>query len=223
MHAFDCIQSGSGAAQPRRTRRLAEEARFQEAQPTRGKCEALSRKVKRPPEGPLHSPSRFRFRPPNPLTFGFRLRPSSGASTYLRPVLGAIGTLGPRESRCKVTQWEQRAFCELFFFQHFPSISSNLWKSLVCSGLLSTPAANGGLSEAEQAAFPPRCSPGFSTTSSNGVESQRRSLKRQNGASTGSVTRSTRRARRSTTGRATRETSSAHPSPTSTPAMTSSG
>src|SRR5437763_11051472 len=119
------------------------------------------RNMKRPPEGPLHSPSRFRFRPPNPLTFGFRLRPSSGASTYLRPVLGAIGTLGPRESRCKVPQWEQRAFCELFFFQHFPSISSNLWKSLVCSGVLSTPAANGGLSEAEQAAFPPRLLAGF--------------------------------------------------------------
>src|SRR5438105_250753 len=128
--------------------------------------------MKRPPEGPLHSPSRFRFRPPNPLTFGFRLRPSSGASTYLRPVLGAIGTLGPRESRCKVPHWEQRAFCELFFFQHFPSISSNLWKSLVCSGLLSTPAANRGLRRLSKRHSHPDWSPGFSTTPSNGVESQ---------------------------------------------------
>jgi len=40
-----------------------------------------------------NSPSRFRFRPPLPLTFPFRVLPSVSASTYLRSVLGARGTL----------------------------------------------------------------------------------------------------------------------------------
>ena len=47
------------------------------------------------------SPSRFRFRPPFALTFGFRLRPSGSASSYLRSVLGARGNLGVRRSRHK--------------------------------------------------------------------------------------------------------------------------
>src|SRR6266550_7801548 len=40
-----------------------------------------------------NSPSQFRFRPPFPLTFAFRLLPSDSVSTYLRSVLGAIGNL----------------------------------------------------------------------------------------------------------------------------------
>src|SRR2546428_102279 len=102
--------------------------------------------MKRPPEGPLHSPSRFRFRPPSPLTFGFRLRPSSGASTYLRPVLGAIGRLGGVGSRCKVANGEQFALCELFFFQHVPSNLSNLWKSSPVPAMFSTDSSGAGLS-----------------------------------------------------------------------------
>jgi hypothetical protein len=47
-----------------------------------------------PRRAPFGSPSRFRFRPPAPLTFGFRLLPSLPASTYLRSVLGANGNLG---------------------------------------------------------------------------------------------------------------------------------
>ena len=43
---------------------------------------------------PFRSPSRFHFRPPAPLTFGFRLLPSVPASTYLRSVLGANRNLG---------------------------------------------------------------------------------------------------------------------------------
>ena len=39
-----------------------------------------------------NSESRWRFRPPNPLTFRFRVRPSSSASTYSRSVLAAGGT-----------------------------------------------------------------------------------------------------------------------------------
>src|SRR5439155_25134814 len=100
--------------------------------------------MKRPPEGPLHSPSRFRFRPPSPLTFGFRLRPSSGASTYLRPVLGAIGRLGGVGSRCKVANGEQFALCELFFFQHVPSNLSNLWKSSPVRAMFSTGSSGAG-------------------------------------------------------------------------------
>src|SRR5262249_31316853 len=40
-----------------------------------------------------NSPSRLRFRPPNRLTFRFRVRPLGWASTYSRPVLGASGNL----------------------------------------------------------------------------------------------------------------------------------
>src|SRR2546423_15615512 len=40
-----------------------------------------------------NSPSRFRFRPPSPLTFPFRVLPSDPASSYLRSVLGASRTL----------------------------------------------------------------------------------------------------------------------------------
>src|SRR5437588_8267347 len=101
--------------------------------------------MKGPPEGPLHCPSRFRFRPPSPLTFGFRLRPSSGASTYLRPVLGAIGRLGGVGSRCKVANGEQFALCELFFFQHVPSNLSNLWKSSPVPAMFSTDSSGAGL------------------------------------------------------------------------------
>src|SRR5439155_20414139 len=36
-----------------------------------------------------NSPSRLRFRPPNRLTFRFRVRPPDSASTYSRSVLGA--------------------------------------------------------------------------------------------------------------------------------------
>src|SRR5688572_6590165 len=58
-----------------------------------------------------NSPSRWRFRPPSPLTFGFRLVPSKSASTYSRSVLGAVVNLlsgGGRHKRvirgksCKV-------------------------------------------------------------------------------------------------------------------------
>src|SRR6266571_1225291 len=40
-----------------------------------------------------NSRSRFRFRPPLRPTFGFRLQPPGGASTYLRSVLRASRTL----------------------------------------------------------------------------------------------------------------------------------
>jgi hypothetical protein len=46
-----------------------------------------------PPPEQKNSPSRLRFRPPDRLTFRFRVRPPGWASTYSRPVLGARGKL----------------------------------------------------------------------------------------------------------------------------------
>src|SRR5215831_18651574 len=46
--------------------------------------------------GTRNSPSRWRFRPPPPGTFGFRLPPSGAASTYSRSVLGARGNVPTR-------------------------------------------------------------------------------------------------------------------------------
>ena len=62
-----------------------------------------------------NSPSRFRFRPPLPLTFPFRVLPSDSASTYLRSVLGASSTLTPatRRSRDRKRTWPQ--FAEISF------------------------------------------------------------------------------------------------------------
>src|SRR6478735_10600579 len=48
-----------------------------------------------------NSPSRFRFRPPVALTFGFRLLPSPLASTYSRSVLGANGNLAVAKQSIK--------------------------------------------------------------------------------------------------------------------------
>ena len=61
---------------------------------------------------PFRSPSRFRFRPPAPLTFGFRLLPSLPASTYLRSVLGANGNLGEVRSFRKRSKDEKGAICQ---------------------------------------------------------------------------------------------------------------
>jgi hypothetical protein len=63
-----------------------------------------------------NSPSRFRFRPPLPLTFPFRVLPSDSVSTYLRSVLGARGTLtrAATGSRGRKKTWPQ--FAEISFF-----------------------------------------------------------------------------------------------------------
>src|SRR5256884_9243308 len=63
-----------------------------------------------------NSPSRFRFRPPLPLTFAFRLLPSDSVSTYLRSVLGASGNLTcrARGSRGRKRSWPQ--FADFSFF-----------------------------------------------------------------------------------------------------------
>src|SRR4051794_26334760 len=47
------------------------------------------------------SASRWRFRPPSPKTFAFRLLPSGAASTYSRSVLAARRKLRDRSGPCK--------------------------------------------------------------------------------------------------------------------------
>jgi hypothetical protein len=63
-----------------------------------------------------NSPGQFRFRPPLPLTFAFRLLPSDSVSTYSRSVPGAIGNLTIRggDARGSKRSWPQ--FAKFSFF-----------------------------------------------------------------------------------------------------------
>ena len=79
-------------------------------------------------EPPFRSPSRFRFRPPAPLTFGFRLLPSLPASTYLRSVLGANGNLGEHRSFRKRSERRKGRNLQKFNYPHFHSRPCSLWK-----------------------------------------------------------------------------------------------
>ena len=76
---------------------------------------APKRRSPAPGRDQKNSPSRFRFRPPLPLTFPLRVLPSDSVSTYLRSVLGAISTLtsGSRRSRGREKTWPQ--FAEIPF------------------------------------------------------------------------------------------------------------
>src|SRR5205085_5994078 len=78
---------------------------------------------------PFRSPSRFRFRPPAPLTFGFRLLPSVPASTYSRSVLGANGNLGEARSYRKRSERRKGRNLQKFNFPHFHSRPCSLWKA----------------------------------------------------------------------------------------------
>ena len=71
--------------------------------------------MKKPLAGLLHSPSRFRFRPPLRLTFGFRLLPPGEASSYLRSVLGARGKVVGLGGRDKASKNKKGAICALGF------------------------------------------------------------------------------------------------------------
>src|SRR5436853_7723486 len=63
-----------------------------------------------------NSPSRFRFRPPLPLTFAFRLLPSDSVSTYLRSVLGAISNLTCQAKGSRGRKKPRPQFAELSLF-----------------------------------------------------------------------------------------------------------
>jgi hypothetical protein len=67
-----------------------------------------------------NSPSRFRFRPPLPLTFAFRLLPSVSASTYLRSALGARRNL----TRCTKGSRGREEACPQFASISFFNIST---------------------------------------------------------------------------------------------------
>ncbi len=84
---------------------------------------------------PFRSPSRFRFRPPDPLTFGFRLLPSVPASTYLRSVLGANGNLGEARSFRKRSERGKGRNLQEFNYSHFHSTPCSLWKAVPASPL----------------------------------------------------------------------------------------
>ena len=58
-----------------------------------------------------YSPSRWHFRPPSPLAFGFRLLPPGAVSTYLRSVLGARGKVTGDVSRFKRSKIVVAAIC----------------------------------------------------------------------------------------------------------------
>ena len=58
-----------------------------------------------------NSPSRWRFRPPTPRTFGLRLRPSGAASAYSRSVLGARDNLTAPSVVGKRTRVGTNAVC----------------------------------------------------------------------------------------------------------------
>src|SRR4051794_3774554 len=62
-------------------------------------------------KGQKNSPSRWRFRPPPPRTFGFRLRPSGMVSAYSRSALGAALTLATDVSTDKEPPTRSAAFC----------------------------------------------------------------------------------------------------------------
>ena len=63
-----------------------------------------------------NSPSRFRFRPPLPLTFPLRVLPSDSVSTYLRSVLGASGNLTTSSSGSRAPKRACPQFAEISFF-----------------------------------------------------------------------------------------------------------
>jgi hypothetical protein len=65
---------------------------------------------------PKNSPSRVRFRPPFRPTFRFRVRPPGLASSYSRPVLGAVGTLRLPDGRRKGDPLRKIAQFALFQF-----------------------------------------------------------------------------------------------------------
>ncbi len=79
-------------------------------------------------EGPKkNSASRWRFRPPTPLTFGFRLAPSKSASTYFRSVLAAVVNLLGRYPRGKRSRGRKRCKLQTNVLHTFHTRPTGLW------------------------------------------------------------------------------------------------
>ena len=87
-----------------------------------------------------NSPSRWRFRPPLPRTFGFRLLPSGAASTYSRSVLGARRNLRVETRPCKPRRHTFAAFCAREIV-HISTTFPPVWGEL-CGYPARTPAAS---------------------------------------------------------------------------------
>jgi len=68
----------------------------------------------------------LRFRPPNRLTFRFRVRPLGWASTYSRPVLGASGNLDAASRGSKAGGEGKHALCAQSTF-HISTHSPAIW------------------------------------------------------------------------------------------------
>src|SRR5690348_10262507 len=77
----------------------------------------------------ISSPSRFPFRPPLPLTFPFRVQPSSSASTYSGPVLGARRNLGCPQGPCKGSETRLGRNLRKFNYPHVHSRPCSVWIS----------------------------------------------------------------------------------------------
>ena len=80
--------------------------------------------------GLFDSPSRFRFRPPHRLTFGFRLVPPGRASSYLRSVLGARGNLERSDHSDKAVNGAPARKKALFATNDFSTYPQSLWDRL---------------------------------------------------------------------------------------------
>ena len=76
-----------------------------------------------------NSPSRFRFRPPAPLTFPFRVLPPEPASSYSRSVLGASSTLTCATRRSRGLK-KARSQIATFSFSNTGAANRAVWKGL---------------------------------------------------------------------------------------------
>src|SRR3954447_1483606 len=83
-----------------------ETSSWTEMVPGRFRCGHRNRLI-----GTKDSPTRFRFRPPLPVTFALRLRPPPAASSYSRPVVGARGNLGACKGARKGRRTRIDAIC----------------------------------------------------------------------------------------------------------------
>src|SRR3954447_15314678 len=91
---------------------------------------APKRRSPAPGRDQKNSPSRFRFRPPLPLTFAFRL-PAFGLGFDLLALRARRKQhINGWCNRVKGSKKDVAAICEHFIFQHFHSQSSSLWTAL---------------------------------------------------------------------------------------------
>jgi hypothetical protein len=79
--------------------------------------------------GTINSPSRWRFRPPTPLTFRFRVVPSKSDSTYFRSVLGAVVNLLGGQARGNRSRRRKRCNLHRNVLHTFHTAPAGLWSA----------------------------------------------------------------------------------------------